>query len=399
MSISKTPTQILWLQVWALAGVQGAITLTWLIYNVYLSKLLTQFGFPASFAVGLLVLENALAVIMEPLMGGLSDRSQRWMGTRFPFISAGVILASGLFIAIPCIVTFLPPGEVIRLILPLTLVAWALAMTVFRSPAIALLVKYAMPAELPLAVSVVTLAAGVIGAFRPIANSYLLNLSPVFAFSIGSFVLVAAAFALRLVNPPDAPTEIFTPKIPIKNLGLILGTGLGVAWGSRLLMDALGKLLKAKLNTDVSMLMVGIGLIIALAYIPGGWVASKVGNKLAMLCGVGTTILGMVIMLYMGALFPIIFIIIAGFSLIVNGVIPLALELMPLRWVGLGIGMYFGGFSLAMSIFGMVFPQPQAIAPSTGLGIGAVAFLLGGGCIFLSHPAAQNSSEETTPSS
>jgi MFS family permease len=388
MTTSKSPPSILWVQVWVLAGLQGAITLTWLIYNAYLPQLLTKFGFPASLAATLLIIENALAVIMEPLMGGLSDRSQRWVGTRFPFITAGVILASSLFIAIPCIVTFTPPTTVLRGVLPLALVAWALAMTIFRSPALALLAKSAMPAELPLAVSVVTLTGGVIGAFRPIANKYILSLGSIFTFSIGSFVLLAAAFVLRLASSPDIPnTEAKTPKIPIKNLALIFGTGCSVAWGSRLLMDALGKLLKAQLNKDVSMLMVGIGLVIAFAYLPAGWVASKVGNRLAMMCGVAVTILGMIMTLYMGALFPTILIIIAGFSLIVNGVIPLVLELMPSRWVGLGIGMYFGGFSWAMSLFSAVFGQKTT--PNTALFLGAAAFLVAGGCVFLTPKHAQ----------
>jgi len=81
MNVSKS--HILWVQVWVLAALQGAITLAWIIYNAYVPQLLVQFGFPASLAVGLLVLENALAVIMEPLMGGLSDQAQRWVGSRF----------------------------------------------------------------------------------------------------------------------------------------------------------------------------------------------------------------------------------------------------------------------------------------------------------------------------
>ncbi|WP_228371475.1 hypothetical protein [Trichormus azollae] len=91
-----------------LAGLQGGITLSWLVYNGYLPELLPQFSFPASLAAGLLVVENALAVVMEPLIEGLSDQNQRKFGTRFPFISIGVILASTLFIAIPCVATFVP---------------------------------------------------------------------------------------------------------------------------------------------------------------------------------------------------------------------------------------------------------------------------------------------------
>jgi Na+/melibiose symporter-like transporter len=96
MSISKASPRVLWLQVWGLAAVQGAIALTWVIYNLYLLKLLTDFGFPKTLATGLLIIENILAAVMEPLMGALSDQTQRWVGTRFPFISVGVVLASAL---------------------------------------------------------------------------------------------------------------------------------------------------------------------------------------------------------------------------------------------------------------------------------------------------------------
>ncbi|WP_016952101.1 MFS transporter [Anabaena sp. PCC 7108] len=387
MNTSKSQPSILWVQVWVLAGLQAAITLTWLVYNTYLPQLLTQFGFPPSLAVGILVVENALAVVMEPLMGGLSDQARLKLGSRFPFISVGVILASTLLIAIPCIVTFIPPTEVIRGILPLALVAWALAMTVFRSPAMCLLTIYAMPAELPLAFSFVTLAGGVVGAFRGIANQFILSLGAIFAFAIASFVLLAAAFALRFVQPPAIPTaqqNLETPKIPFKNLGLILVTGFSVGWGSRLLIDALSKTLKTQLNTnDITTIMVWFGLALAVAALPAGFCAVKLGNRRVMLAGVGITVCSILAMIYLRAQIPIIFFIITGFSLIVNGVIPFALELMPQRWAGLGIGMYFGGFSLAMSLFGVFFP-PGMTAVASGFR-GAVAFLVAGGCIFLTQ--------------
>ncbi len=90
-------------------------------------------------------------------------------------------------------------------------------MTVFRSPAFILLVKYSMPAELPLAFSFVTLAGGLIGAFRGVANTFILSLGAVWAFAIPSFVLLAVAFTLRFFHPPQIPTELQnlkTPKIP-----------------------------------------------------------------------------------------------------------------------------------------------------------------------------------------
>ncbi|MBD2564223.1 MULTISPECIES: MFS transporter [Nostoc] len=388
MTTSTSRLNILWVQVWVLAAVQGAITLTWLIYNIYLPQLLTQFGFPASLAVGLVLVENALGAILEPLMGGLSDQARRWVGTRFPFISVGMILSATLFIAIPCVVSLIPPTTVMRSLLPIVLVAWALAMTIFRSPAMCLLGMYATPAQLPLAVSFVTLVGGVIGAFRPISHKFILNLGPVYTFAIGSFVMLGAAAVLRLVNPPEAPVDRHqaeTVKLPLQKLALILGTGFGVAWGIRFLMDVLGKVLKNQLNTDnIDVQMVWIGLAIAIASIPAGMFAVKIGNSQAMLCGICAIIPSLLIMISVGAQIPIIVLIVAGFSLIVNGAIPFALGLVPQRWAGLGIGMYFGGFALAMSLFGVLFPQLQGITPSVGAIAGALAFLLAGVCIVVS---------------
>jgi MFS family permease len=384
---STNTKNILWLKVCTLAGLQFAISLTWLIYNAYLPKLLTQFGFPTSLAATLLIIDSALAIILEPIMGSLSDRSQKWVGSRFPLISSGVIITSTLLIAIPCIVTFIPPTQVFKAILPISLVAWAIAMTIFRSPAIALLAKYSTVSDLPLAASVITLAGGLVAAFRPIANQYILSLGPIFAFSLASFVLLAAVFALRKVTPPDIPTvETNNPQIPIIKLALIFTMGFSLAWSSRLLMDAIGKLWKTQLNADVSMLMVGIGLFLAVFSLPAGWIATKFGNYRVIFWGLGFTLLGMILMLYNNTISLIIFIItIPSFSCIVNGIIPLIIELTPSRWIGLGIGTYFGGFSLAMTVFGLVFSQPQNVTPVIGLQIGTINFMIAGGCIFLTQ--------------
>lgn len=389
MSRSRSHSKVIWLQVLALAAVQGSISLAWLIYNLYLPQLLMQFGFPASWAAGLLVIENALSAILEPLMGGLSDKSQRWLGSRFLFISGGVILSSILFISIPCIVTFTQPSVILRSLLPITLVAWALAMTVFRSPAMALLGKCATPPQLPSAVSVVTLVGGVIGAFRPIANQYILSFGSMFAFALASFVMLAAAWLLRWVNPPEMPKiddESTVAKLPYQKLSLILATGFGMAWGTRLLMNTLTKVLKAQFSTDnVDMLLVYLGLAIAIASLPAGVFATKIGNCRAMLVGVAATITSILAMVYAGANLPIIVLLAAGFSTVINGVIPLALGLMSQKWAGLGIGMYFGGFALAMSLFGWLFPQAPGMTTFASAMFCTLAFFLVAICVMTAN--------------
>ena len=207
----------------------------------------------------------------------------------------------------------------------------------------------------------------------------------IFAFSLASFVLLGATFTLRFFHPPEIPPnpenkEII--KIPIPKLGLILVTGFSIAWGSRLLMDTIGKTLKTQLHTnDITVIMLGIGLILAFAALPAGFFAVKIGNRQVMLTGICTTILSIILMLNIGAHFLIILLTLAGFSLIMNGAIPFVLELIPPRWAGLGIGIYFGGFSLAMSLFGFVFP-PTITSLIAGISA-ALAFLLASVCVMV----------------
>lgn len=390
MTRNKNSINILWLQVCSLGIVQGAISISWVIYNLYLPKLLVQFGFPQSLAISLLILENALAVVMEPLMGSLSDRAQRWFGSKFPFITVGILLSSALMIAIPSIVTFVPPTTVIRYILPVMMVAWALAMTVFRSPVLSLMGRYAMPKSLPMAASVLTLIVGVIGAFRLTAYDFILGLGPIAAFSIASLVLLGSATILRLVHPPDTRSDqpvdrhraVALPPVSLPALGLIFGLGASFAWGYRLLLDAVGKFLKIQLNADNVELQLAIfGIALAFAALPAGAVATKIGNRKTMLYGSGITVILMLLMPYIGAQILVLALLVGALIFILNGTIPFALEMVPPHRGGLGLGMYFGGAGLAMSIFGSVFQNPKAIAPEFAAVVSAIAFLVAGICV------------------
>jgi Na+/melibiose symporter-like transporter len=391
MRISETSPRVLWLQVWGLAAVQGAIALTWVIYNLYLLKLLTDFGFPKGFATGVLILENILAAVMEPLMGGLSDQAQRWIGTRFPFISVGVVLASALFIAIPAFVAFGSPTAAFRWVLPVLLVAWALAMTVFRSPAMSLLGRYAFSTNLPQAASILTLVGGLAGAMGPLANQFILSLGPIVTFSIGSFTMLGAAAALRLVNPessvqPQTPESSPSPQtasswrqISIPKLGLVFGAGVGVALGFRLMMQTFPRILDSQVpGANKGLILGGIFIALALTAIPAGSLASRLGNRQAMAYGLAAmaAFMGLMVFTRNGAIASGVAIALgATFSLVSNGTIPFALSMVPPDKAGLGTGIYFSGGAVASSVFGTLFSQPESLSPIAGALVGAAAFL------------------------
>jgi MFS family permease len=377
-----------WYKLGSLAALQGAISLTWLIYNVYLVDLLASYGFPKSWAVTLLIVENALAMILEPVLGNLSDRAYQWVATKFGFVAIGVILTSGLFMLIPTVVVFKETFVVTQWILPLLMVAWAMAMTVFRSPAISLIGRYAFASELPLAMSFLTLTGGLVGAVRPLAQNFLLGLGAPLAFAIGSLVLLGSAWCLRYFDPPDetkATTAIAVQPTPLYNYGLVISLGLASALGTRCLMETLSKSLKLYWpQIDFSWGLATILFIMAITALSNGILTTKIGNRRTMLIGLSVTIVAMAILATVSQplLVAIAMLSIAvSFNVLGNGMIPLALGLFPSHRAGLAVGLFFGAFSGGLSIGNGIFNPPVGISLGLGAAIGMGSLLLATICI------------------
>ncbi|WP_144875800.1 SLC45 family MFS transporter, partial [Hyella patelloides] len=279
---------ILWVKVWAIAAMQGAITLTWVIYNLYLPILLVQLGLAKEIAVTLLIIEKALEAVIEPIFGAVSDRQQKIIGTKVPLISTGVILSSGLFIAIPVLIIFSNDDNLSKSLFIVLVIVWASVMAIFRSPAMSLLGRCANTEVLPQAASILTLAGGIIGAFRFDVYGLIVKIGAGFAFTIGSVTLLGAATFLRLVHLPEPtiPQERESAKISIPRLSLIFITGMTVSWGLRLLIPTVSKVLTMELGeAHTKLAMTLFFVLLGLAALPAGQLASKLGNSLGMIIG------------------------------------------------------------------------------------------------------------------
>jgi hypothetical protein len=385
-----------WSKIIGLSGLQGAISLTWLIYNIYLPKLLIGYGFSPKLAISLLVVENAIAVILEPLFGSLSDRAYRWIATKFGIISIGVILTATLTVLIPTIFVFRDLFAAISWILPVTLVAWAMAMTVFRTPAISLIGRYAFASELPIAMSFLTVVGGFVGALKPIFQDLILGIGAPFAFTIASVVLLAATALLRYFDPgvnDPLPTTALQPIRPL-NIALVMGMGLGVVWGHRCLFETLPKVLKIQLpQFDAVILMVVIALAISVSALPCGLFAAKYGNQKSMLIGTGVTLVGLLGMVFLPSpitLIIAIILFICCLSLLTNGTIPLAINLFPADRLGLAVGLYFSGITAGLCSFSSLFNPVANLTPFLGAVFGSIGFLLAGGCVWQSMKKINN---------
>ena len=376
---TKISNKVLWIKVWGIAAVQGSITLTWVIYNLYFPLLLVELGFQKELAIAILIIENLLASIIEPIFGWLSDRQQRRIGSKVPLISWGIISASVLFLIFPWLVIFNSEQFSFKWLLPTVAIIWAGVMAIFRTPTMTLLGRYATNDALPQAASILTLVAGIIGAFRFDAYGLILNLGAGFAFTLGSFSLLIAAFILRFLNPvglsSQRQTASETRPISLSLLSLIFTTGIWVSWSIRFIMPAVGEMLKLQFGADNGKLAMTIYLILlGLAALPAGKIATKWNNYRTMQLGTVGSIMALILLVVLPNILLPIALLIISFSLVLNGIIPLILNMVPQARAGLGTGIYFAGFGIGISNFSLIFTRFETINFSLNI-IGAIAFL------------------------
>lgn len=406
-----TSNQVRWLQVWSLAAVQGSISLTWIAYGAYLPKFIEQvFSYPPSqaqqFAALLLVIESAIAVIIEPLFGALSDRWQRWYSSRMPMVIAGAIAATVIFMGLPVIVIFGGANEVVRLILPWLAVLWAMIMSTFRSPVMCLLGSFAGATRLALAGSVLTLVGGLVGSLRPLASQFILGLGAPLTFTIASISLLAGVASLR-VAMTYIPKQLNPGQenLPIldfwRNLAIVILVGAGIGLGSRLLMgDVMPRTFTTSLVSFTGLTkeaLLGIALILQAGMaIAMGQLVKQFANTHIMIVALGGLAVGIwLLSLGLGAiaLIPILIFLIACLSAVNNGMVAFALTMVPKGLGGLTVGTFFAGLSGAIAIFGYLVPKSAVLSIDQVVFGAAIAFLVTGVAIAIGEKLVGNVSD------
>jgi hypothetical protein len=419
IATNTTSTQVRWLQVWSLASVQGAISLSWIAYAIYLPKFIEQvFEYPTDqaqqFAALLLVIESAIAVIIEPLFGALSDFWQRWFSSRMPIIVVGAIASTVLFIALPSVVIFGGKNEVMRLVLPSLAVLWAVVMATFRSPVLSLLGGFAGASQLPLAASVLTLVGGFIGSIKPFATKFILGLGAPITFTIATISLLGGLAALRIamVYMPKKPTpdpvsdpeqdleksKLFPIKDFLANLAIVMLVGAAIGLGMRLLMgEVVPRTLRAEIMgfTGISfeVLMGSVLILQAILALATGAISKVIDNKRLMMIGLGGIGVGLgLLSLGYGAIASMIVILFMLFcvSAINNGMVAFALTMVPKSMSGLIVGTFFSGLSWAIALFGYLVPKSATLLLPDVIVMAAIAFLTAGIAIGLGERITRN---------
>ncbi|NEQ54722.1 MAG: MFS transporter, partial [Leptolyngbya sp. SIO3F4] len=170
------------------------------------------------------------------------------------------------------------------------------------------------------------------------------------------------------------------------NLPWIFATGACVALGLRLLLQSFPQAIAKTGFAQPKLIMVALFVTVAVSALPCGQLATKLGNRRAMLIGFAGMVLAAGVTTVMGTAGVAVFVAIAigiAFSLVANGTLPYALSMVPPTKAGLGTGLYFSGGAAAMSVLGSV---GSNLGLTVSLLVAAISFAAAAGCVVAKQP-------------
>lgn len=184
-----------------------AISTVWPLYDSYMPYFLGEF-IASSALIGLIMgFDNFLGLTMQPYFGSLSDRTRSRWGRRRPFLLIGMPIAA---IAIAMIPISLSLGLVALLI---TTGVLNLSMSLFRSPAVALMPDLTPSPLRSKANGIINFMGGIGAVIAIVGGAYLYNINPGYPF-LPAAVIMLIVFLLfftvirePVIPPPDSGVE------------------------------------------------------------------------------------------------------------------------------------------------------------------------------------------------
>lgn len=369
VSIPKTEIQqsdaIHWKQLWSLASLYASIIIGWIAYQNYQPKLLVQFGF-TDFAFFLAVSQAIILVVTPPIAGKMGDRFRFEKGHRLPVISSGISFAAMVFMAV-AFTLFTNPGEVFKWALPVMIVLWLVAMSIFTSPALSTVELFTPVDKLPKAMALLTIVANLVYAVEPVIVDIIDYLGAPVTFIAGGVVTLASGYAMKknslglfkqTGNKEVAPDRnkaktTFSSYAFIFMLGIILGIGTTVMFN--IFPDVLsGKIASIVGATDGKLILVGILLASAIL----SWPISTYINKYSMdnvfwtsAALIGLSIGGILLFDIAWVVFALVLLFTVMMTALSVSSLPLAINRAGFYDKVLCVGVFFSGVALPEGIF------------------------------------------------
>ena len=350
----------------------------WQLYDYVIPLILKYtFHFPESLSGVVLAADNVLALFLLPFFGSLSDRINTRLGRRTPFILVGTAMAAILMVVIPL------ADDTVNL--PLFVVALGLlliAMSTYRSPAVALMPDLTPKPLRSSANAVINLMGTVGGIFALLVMRMLPALDVETGTKDGSyltvFIILAAFMVLSVLilvltvrerkladampkeededEQPGTTGAKLAPEVRRSLIFILLSVALWyIAYNA--LSSAYSRYVLEIWNMSESSganMMLVATVVATASYIPVGIISSKMGRKKVILFGVAIMSAAYLAGFFLTSYSPVIYLVMAvigiGWASINVNSYPMVVEMSTGSDVGRYTGIYYT-FSMAAQIF------------------------------------------------
>ena len=289
----------------------ASISAFWTVYDGIIPLILTKtFEMGDTFSGTVMAMDNVLALFLLPFFGALSDKTNTKIGKRMPFILFGTTVAVIFMMVLPF------ANQVKNFMLFMVgLGCVLLAMSTFRSPAVALMPDVT-PKELRSKGNAIINLMGTVGGIAMLATISLLvpkgdapNYFPLFATTAAFMIICTAILFLTIkereitqkikveesensfVVETDGVNEVnkSMPKDVMRSLILILLSVFFWFMGYNAVITAFSRYANTVWGLEggayANVLMIA-QVAAVIAYVPVGAIASKIGRKKTILIGV-----------------------------------------------------------------------------------------------------------------
>lgn len=187
-----------WQQLWSLSALYASIIVGWIAYQNYQPKLLIQFQF-TEFSFLLLVVQGLVLTITPIIAGKLGDRFRFKAGHRLPIITSGTAFAAMIFMAV-AFTLLADPGGIFKWVLPVLIVGWLIAMSIFTSPALSTLELFTPVERLPHAMALLTIVSNLVYSLEPVIVDIIDFLGAPITFIVGGLAVFTSGYALKTTS-------------------------------------------------------------------------------------------------------------------------------------------------------------------------------------------------------
>jgi MFS family permease len=357
MENQKTST-IQWKQMISLLALYASVIIGWIAYHRYQPALLDTFNMN-EFEPILIWGQAIILILTPPLAGYLGEKYRNKFGNRLRIITLGVSFAAMIFMTVAFTLIVNPPRSFVLYALPVLVILWLFAMSLFTSPAISTIEMFSPSTKLPITVAALTITSDLLYSLEPVIVDIIDYLGGAATFAVGGIIVSVSGYLLRknsLELTQDGKEVRPDDNNPTTKMWKIILLGIGMGLFSGIIIEVFpGYLDKLKNIMGMSGQWVS-SLVLIFTAIFSIIISRKInkGNivKLLLIGLIFAAISTIGIFTISNNFFIIISLLIfAIFYAMVNvTALPLALQNTSVKEKVLGVGIFFCGFEIPNSL-------------------------------------------------